>query len=217
MKKEIVIANTEKFVQERLAKEGTGHDWWHIYRVRNNARLICQTEKADRFVVEMAVMLHDVGDRKVVNKDEDDFTIAENFLKKQKVPPQISEQIMYIIKHMSFGKSFDNQRYNTSIEFQVVQDADRLDAIGAIGIARAFTFGGNKGRPLYDPTQKARKVRSYADYKKLDTSTLHHFYEKLLLLKDLMHTKTAKKIALQRHTYMKKYLKQFLLEWEGKK
>ena len=165
--------------------------------------------------MELAILLHDVGDRKVIKKDEDDYSIAENFLKKQKVPDNIIEKIMSIIKNMSFSKSLNTKNTLASMEFYVVQDADRLDALGAIGIARAFAYGGSKGRPLYDPTKQARKLSTTKNYRKPGNSTLHHFEEKLLLLKDLMNTKTAKKIAQKRHNYMQNYLKQFLAEWKG--
>jgi uncharacterized protein len=215
MKKELILNRTENFVKKALAGEGTGHDWWHIERVRNNARLINKTEKADAFVVELAVLLHDVGDRKVIKQEEDDYTIAENFLMKEKVTDDIVEQVMFIIKNMSFSKSLNSKKDNVSKEFYIVQDADRLDAIGAIGIARAFAYGGSKDRPLYDPTKKPQKINSTKSYRKLNSSTFHHFEEKLLLLKDLMNTKTAVKIAEKRNEYMKKYLKQFLAEWNG--
>jgi uncharacterized protein len=217
MKKETIIKNTEKFVRKELGKEGTGHDWWHIVRVLNNAKLINKSEKADWFVVCLATLLHDVGDRKVIKKEENDYTIALNFLKKQKVTSENIDRVMYIIKNMSFGHSLNSKNDSAPKEFYVVQDADRLDALGAIGIARAFTYGGSKARPLYDPTKKAQKINSTKSYIKLNTSTFHHFEEKLLLLKDLMNTKTAKKIAQRRHVYMKNYLKQFLSEWIGEK
>ena len=215
MTKTSVIKAAEAYVKDALGKEGTGHDWWHIVRVRNNAKLICKTEKADKFIVDLAILLHDVGDRKVINKDEDDYSIADNFLQKNKVLPDMIEKIMFIIKNMSFSKTVGKKIDGISKEFQVVQDADRLDALGAIGVARAFSFGGSRGRLMYDPTQKIKKVKTSEDYKKGKNSTFHHFYEKLLLLKNLMNTKTAKKIAAKRHKYMEKYLKQFLLEWDG--
>lgn len=208
---------TEQFTKKCLAGEGTGHDWWHIERVRNNAHLINKTERADAFVIELAVLLHDVGDRKVIKQEEDDYTIAENFLKRQKVDEEIIEHVMYIIKNMSFSKSLNNKRTDVSKEFYIAQDADRLDAIGAIGVARAFAYGGSKERPLYDPTKKAQKTNSTKNYRKFNSSTFHHFEEKLLLLKNLMNTKTAKKISEKRNAFMKKYLEQFLAEWNGKK
>ena len=217
MDKKKVLKQTESFVKKALSSEGTGHDWWHIERVRNNAKLINKLEKGDSFIIDMAVLLHDVGDRKVINKDEDDYSIAENFLTKQKVPPKLVIDIMHIIKNMSFSKSLNRKAKDFSKEFYIVQDADRLDAIGAIGIARAFAYGGSKERLLYDPTKKAQKTNTTKNYQKLNSSTFHHFEEKLLLLKNLMNTKSAKQIAKDRHSYMKNYIKQFLTEWNGKK
>ena len=213
----MVIQKTEKYVRKALDKEGTGHDWWHIERVRNSAKQICKSEKADWFIVELAVLLHDIGDRKVLKKEEDDHSIAEKFLKKQKVSPEIIEQVMFIIENMSFSKSLNSKRKSAPTEFYVVQDADRLDAIGAIGIARAFAFGGSKSRPLYDPTKKVQSVTSTKNYRKMESSTFHHFEEKLLKLDKLMNTRAAKKVARERNIFMKEYLKQFLAEWKGKK
>jgi len=217
MNKKQILKNTENFVRTALEKEGTGHDWWHILRVRNNAKLILETEKADTFIIDLAVMLHDVGDRKVINKEDDDYTIAEKFLMKNKIDTNAIEQVMFIIQNMSFSKSLNNKKENVSKEFYIVQDADRLDAIGAIGVARAFVYGGSKGRPMYDPTKKAQKINTTKNYRKLNSSTFHHFEEKLLLLKDLMNTKAAKKIADNRNKFMEKYLEQFLNEWNGKR
>lgn len=212
-----VIKHAEKFVQKALANEGTGHDWWHIERVRNNAKLICKTEKADSFIVDLALLLHDVGDRKVINTDEDDYSIARNFLKKQRVPAQMIEEIMFIIENMSFSKSLNTKKDSAPIEFYVVQDADRLDAMGAIGIARVFAYGGKVSRPLYDPRTKVQEFTSTKSYRKAKSSSLNHFEEKLFLLKELMNTRTAKQIARERHVYMKAYVKQFMLEWKGKR
>jgi uncharacterized protein len=158
-----------------------------------------------------------VGDRKVIKKEEDDYTIAENFLKNQKVSKEIVDNVIFIIKNMSFSKSLNKKRTNFSKEFYIVQDADRLDALGAIGIARAFAYGGSKDRPLYDPTKKAQKINTTKNYRKMQSSTLHHFEEKLFLLKDLMNTKTAKKIAEKRDVFMRKYVERFLKEWVGER
>lgn len=217
MNKIQILKKTEKFVKELLSKEGTGHDWWHIERVRNSARLINKTEKADAFIIELAVLLHDVGDRKVIKQEQDDYSIAENFLNTQKVSYDYIQKVMFIIKNMSFSKTLNNKINDASKELMVVQDADRLDAIGAIGIARAFAYGGSRERPLYEPYKKARNLKSKTQYHKFEASTYHHFEEKLLLLKDLMNTKTAQKIAKKRNSYMEKYLQQFLDEWNGKK
>lgn len=215
--RDLIAQRTEIFVKDRLLKEGTGHDWWHILRVRNNARLICKIEEANLFIIDMAILLHDVGDRKVINKPEDDYSIAERFLSVQGLSDSVITRIMFIIKNMSFSKSLNSKKSSAPIEFFIVQDADRLDAIGAIGIARAFQYGGSKGRSLYDPTQKAKNIKTTNEYQKLTSSTFHHFEEKLLLLKDLMNTNTAKKIANNRHEYMEKYIQEFLLEWSGEK
>lgn len=210
-----IIRNIEKIVEQALSKEGTGHDWWHIVRVRNNAKAILQKEKADVFVVDLAVLLHDVGDRKVIDKEEDDHTIAKEYLERESVSKEIIDHVMFIIENMSFSKSLDSKREDVSLEFQVVQDADRLDALGAIGIARAFIYGGSKGRPMYDPTKQAQKTDTTENYRKHDSSTFHHFEEKLLKLKDLMNTKTGKEIAQNRHEYMLSYTDRFLKEWNG--
>ena len=217
MNKKIVLKNTETFTKKALSGECTGHDWWHIKRVLENATAISESEGGGDFVITLAVLLHDVGDRKVIHKKEDDYSIAQTFLKKQKVPEDIITQVMFIIKNMSFSKSLNRKRKYAPKEFYIVQDADRLDAIGAIGIARAFAFGGSRGRPLYDPTKKAQKISTTKEYQKMNSSTYHHFEEKLLLLKDLMNTKTAKKIARRRTSFMEKYLEQFQEEWNGRR
>jgi len=215
MDKKLILKHAENFVKKALAKEGTGHDWWHIERVLNNAKQINKVEKGDWFTIALSLLLHDVGDRKVLNTEDDDYSIAENFLKKYKVLNSITEAVMFIIKNMSFSKSLNTKREDVSKEFYIVQDADRLDALGAIGIARAFAYGGSKGRLLYDPTKKVQKITNTKTYKKINSSSLHHFEEKLLLLKDLMNTKTAKKIAIKRDKFMRQYVERFLEEWRG--
>lgn len=211
------IRNAEKLVQTLLGKESTGHDWWHMVRVRNIARTIHENEGGDWFIIELTLLLHDVGDRKVINKDEDDYSIAENFLRSQKLPQETIDHIMFIIKNMSFSKSLATKRDDVSHEFQIVQDADRIDAIGAIGIARAFAFGGSKDRLLYDPTAEAFHATSTKEYRNHKGSTYHHFEEKLLLIKDLLNTQTAKTLAKDRDEFMRLFLAQFLDEWDGKK
>lgn len=214
---EKLVQKTEGFVKSRLSGEGTGHDWWHVVRVVNIARKIHSVEGGDWFIIELALLLHDVGDRKVVNKDDDDYSIAEDFLIGQKVSAEIIIRIMSIIKTMSYSKSFDATEKDDSIEFNIVQDADRLDAIGAIGIGRAFAYGGSRSRLLYDPDYKAQEFKSSEDYKKAEGSTVHHFYEKLLLLKNKLNTEAAKEIAIQRDEFMQLFLKEFLDEWNGLK
>ncbi|OGG61880.1 hypothetical protein A3C87_00585 [Candidatus Kaiserbacteria bacterium RIFCSPHIGHO2_02_FULL_49_34] len=215
MQKERILKKTEMFVKKALLHEGTGHDFWHIERVRKNARLINATEQADAFIIELAALLHDVGDRKVIKQDEDDYSIARNFLKSQKVPDEVIGSVMFIIEHMSYSKTLNTKKEHASKEYYVVQDADRLDAIGAIGIARAFTYGGSAGRAMHDPTRKAPKITSTKSYRNAGSATCQHFEDKLLLLKDLMNTKTAKKIATKRNDVMKKFLAQFYDEWDG--
>lgn len=212
-----LIQNTEEFVKSKLSGEGTGHDWWHVVRIINTARKIHSLEGGDWLVIQLTLLLHDVGDGKVIGQDEDDYSIAQNFLESQNVSPETINEIMSIIKTMSYSKSFDNPAKNNSIEFKIVQDADRLDAIGAIGVARAFTYGGSRSRPLYDPDYTSREFKSSEDFRKTRTegSTVHHFYDKLLLLKDKLNTETAKEIAIQRDEFMELFLKEFLDEWNG--
>ena len=208
---------TEEFVKNKLGGEGTGHDWWHAVRVVNIARKLHAIEGGDWRVIELALLLHDVGDRKVINKDNDDYSIAENFLLEQNTPEEALSRIMSIIKTMSYSKSFDTTKKDDSIEFKIVQDADRLDAIGAIGIGRAFAFGGSRSRLLYDPNYTVQEFKSSEEYKMAESSTIHHFYEKLLLIKDKLNTNAAREIAEQRDEFMQLFLKEFFDEWDGLK
>ena len=213
-----VTSNTEQFVKGRLSGEGTGHDWWHVERVRNIAQRIHGIEGGEHLIIDLALLLHDSGDRKVIKKDDDDYSIAEEFLALQDIPQEQVDRIMSIIKTMSFSKSFDETTpKDDSIERAIVQDADRLDAIGAIGIARAFAFGGSRGRLLYDPDSEAQTYVTSEDYKKSTGSTLHHFAEKLLLIKDMLNTDEARKIAKERDAYMRAFVAEFLAEWNGQK
>ena len=217
MKSHTLLERTESFVKSRLAGEGTGHDWWHVVRVINIARKIHSAEGGDWLVIELALLLHDVGDRKVINKDDDDYSVAEDFLASQDVSAETINKVMSIIKTMSYSKSFDVLKKDNSSEFKIVQDADRLDAIGAIGIGRAFVYGGSRSRLLYDPDYKTQEFTSSEDYKKSESSTIHHFYEKLLHIKERLNTKTAKEIAIQRDEFMQLFLQEFLDEWNGQK
>lgn len=218
--KQQTIKATEMFVKDRLSGEGTGHDWWHVTRIRNTARRIHETEGGDMDVIDLALLLHDVGDRKVIGNDEgdDDYSIADTFMRDQGIDNATRDHVMSIIRHMSYSKSFDSdQDTPKTIEFQIVQDADRLDAIGAIGIARTFAFGGSRGRLLYDPDYTAQSFDSSSAYKKSQSSTLHHFDEKLFLLKDLLNTRTARVIAAERDDFMHEFQQRFLDEWNGDK
>lgn len=203
-------------VRRKLEGEGSGHDWWHVVRVWNMAKHIGVKEDADMLVVELAALLHDIADWKF--HDGDDTVgpkVARKILKKYSVHNNIIRNVCDIIVNMSFKGARVKMQMQTA-EGKIVQDADRLDAIGAIGVARTFAYGGNKNRPMYDPNIKPFLHQSKEEYFKSESPTINHFYEKLLLLKDRMNTKTAKKIAQKRHQFMKKYLQRFLQEWEGK-
>ena len=210
-----LIEKTIEFVKSRLEGAEGGHDWWHIYRVWNNAKHIAQTEQVDQTVVELGALLHDIADSKFHNGDEEiGPATARKFLESQNTEPSVIEHVENIIRHISFKGGNHTQSF-TSKELDVVQDADRLDAIGAIGIARTFNYGGHFGRALYDPNIKPNLNMSKEEYKKSTAPTLNHFYEKLLLLKDRMNTNTGRQIANQRHEYMQGFLDQFYKEWEG--
>ena len=219
MDKEKIITATIAFVKKELKNAEGGHDWFHIERVFKNSILISKDEKVDVFVVSLAALLHDIADPKFYNGDETvGPKVATQFLKEQKVHATIIGHVVRIIKNISFKNSFDTASENfTSIELEVVQDADRLDAIGAIGIARCFNYGGFKNRALYDPEIIPDLKMTKEAYKKSTAPTINHFYEKLLLLKEQMNTASGKKIANNRHQFMELYLQQFYDEWNGKK
>jgi uncharacterized protein len=219
MNKEKIIAATIAFVKKELENAEGGHDWFHVARVYKNALLIAKDEKVAIFVVSLAALLHDIADSKFYNGDE---TIgpkkANEFLTSQNVSKEIRKHVVNIIQHISFKNSFDTaSKKFTSKELEVVQDADRLDAIGAIGIARCFNYGGFKNRGLYDPEIIPNLKMTKEQYKNSDAPTLNHFYEKLLLLKDQMNTASGKKIASERHAFMETYLQQFYKECDGLK
>ncbi|QPH37968.1 HD domain-containing protein [Pedobacter endophyticus] len=209
------ILKTIQFVKQTLANAEAGHDWFHIERVFKTAQNINAKENGDALVVTLAALLHDIADPKFNSGDEDlGPNIAEAFLLSLKVDAETVKHVKLIIQHMSFKNSFDDAGF-TSKEMQIVQDADRLDAIGAIGIARAFTYGGFKNRVLYDPAIKPEQHLTKDSYKNTTAPTINHFYEKLLLLKDMMNTSAGKEIAIERHNFMLIYLDQFYNEWEG--
>lgn len=212
-----LIENTITFVKATLANAEGGHDWFHIERVYNNAMHIAKGELVDELVVALGALLHDIADSKFFNGDETVAPkMATEFLISQNCDSAVIEHVVQIIKNISFKGGNKAQEF-TSPELDVVQDADRLDAIGAIGIARTFNYGGFKNRKLYDPEVKPQLDMTVDEYKKSTAPTINHFYEKLLLLKDRMNTKTGKKIAEKRHAYMEGFLEQFYREWEGKK
>ena len=211
------ILKTIAFVKEQLKGAEGGHDWFHIERVYKNAILIGNEEDCDYTTVQLAALLHDIADSKFHNGDE---TIgpkrARNFLESISVCAEVTDHVIKIIENISF-KGGRVARAFSSIELDIVQDADRLDAIGAIGIARAFNYGGFKNRVLYDPNIAPNTSMTKEEYKSNNAPTVNHFYEKLLLLKDKMNTLTGKKIAQERHRYMEGFLAQFYAEWEGEK
>ncbi len=211
-----IIDKTINYVKQELAHAEAGHDWFHIERVYRTAQTINATEKADALVVALAALLHDIADPKFHGGDEDlGPQKAEAFMQSIGVETHTIQHVILIIQNMSFKNSFDTERFS-SPELQVVQDADRLDAMGAIGIARAFTYGGYKNRLLYDPSIKPVTEHSKESYKNTTAPTINHFYEKLLLLKDRMNTTTGKTLAAGRHAFMQQYLEQFFAEWGGK-
>ena len=216
MDKKQIILKTADYVKEKLGGEGSGHDWWHIYRVWETAVKIAAREKADRFIVELAALLHDIADWKFNDGDaKAGSRKAREWLMSLNVDEAAIQHVCQIIDDISFKGAGVKTAMKTA-EGSIVQDADRLDAIGAIGIARAFAYGGYKERELYNPEIKPEFHNSFEQYKNSKGPTINHFHEKLLLLKDLMNTGTAKKIAEDRHRYMENYLQRFYDEWEGK-
>lgn len=215
MNKPQIISNTVTFVKSTLENAEGGHDWFHILRVWNNSKLIANNENVDEFIVELGALLHDIADSKFHNGDETvGPKIAREFLENQQVEEAIIQHIENIITNISYKGGNFEQKF-TSPELAVIQDADRLDAIGAIGIARCFNYGGFKNRTLYNPEISPKLNQTKEEYKNSDAPTINHFYEKLLLLKDKMNTKTGKKIAEERHQYMETFLQQFYAEWNG--
>lgn len=213
--KDQIIEQTKEYVKSKLEGEGSGHDWWHVYRVWKNAISIAKHEKADLFTVELAALLHDIADWKFCGGDETvGPRVAGEWLDKQQVDKATVDHVKEIIKNLSFKGAGVKSRIDT-IEGMIVQDADRLDAIGAIGIARTFAYGGHKGREIYNPYIKPQLHQTFEQYKQSNGHTINHFYEKLLLLKELMNTNSAKKMAEERHQFMLEFLNQFYKEWEG--
>lgn len=212
MNKDIILKESKTFVKDKLYKEGSGHDWFHIKRVYNLATYICEKEGGDEFIIKMTALLHDIDDWKFSNNSK----TTEDFLKSLYIDEESIHKIMNIITTMSYkGGVVDSSQNN--IEGKIVQDADRLDAMGAIGIARAFTYGGSKNRLMYDPDIKPMDFQNLDEVKNLNNHTINHFYEKLLKLKDLINTDTAKQIAEERHRFMEIYLDEFYYEWNFNK
>ena len=217
MENQQLIENTISFVKQKLENAEGGHDWFHIERVYKNSILISKDENCDELIVQLGALLHDIADSKFHNGDETvGPKVAREFLESQNVSEEIIVHVINIIENISFkGGNFEKKF--SSKELDIVQDADRLDAIGAIGIARVFNYGGFKNRPLYNPEIAPNLTMTKEEYKNNVAPTLNHFYEKLLLLSDKMNTETGKKIAQKRHEYMEGFLEQFYAEWNGEK
>ncbi len=212
-----IIDATKLFVQQQLTNAEGGHDWFHILRVYNNSILISKNENVDEFIVSLGALLHDIADSKFHDGDETvGPKIAREFLFKHDVDSVVIEHVIKIIENISFKGGNEAQKFR-SPELDVIQDADRLDAIGAIGIARCFNYGGFTNRTLFDPSIKPNLKMTKEEYKASASPTINHFYEKLLLLKDKMNTKTGRRIATNRHNFMENFLNQFYGEWDGKK
>lgn len=215
--KDEIVEKVKIFVKEKLTNAEGGHDWFHTERVYNNTILISKKEQVNIFVVKLAALLHDIADSKFYNGDETvGPKMAKDFLESLQVESKVIDHVVKIIENISF-KGGNFLIAFSSLELEVVQDADRLDAIGAIGVARAFNYGGFKNRKLYDPDIAPQLNMSKEEYKKSTAPTINHFYEKLLLLKDRMNTETGKQIAEERHSYMEGFLSQFLSEWNGQR
>lgn len=215
MDRDTILAETERFVREELAQDSSGHDWWHIARVRALTRTIAREEGADLFVCELAALLHDLADAKIAGDEATGVRRVSAWLAEQGVEDMIAARVMEIIQTISFAGGGGAPM--TTIEGRVVQDADRLDALGAVGIARAFAYGGSRGRLMHDPTVPLERHASKEAYHASAAPTINHFYEKLLLLRDRMNTTFARTLAAERHRYMENFLREFYAEWDGER
>lgn len=218
MDRDMVIEKTKEFVRNKLEGEGSGHDWWHIYRVyRIAVNLAKDTDnKADLYIIKLGALLHDIADWKFNGGDINvGAMVSRDFLEGLDIEEKIIEHVVDIVKNISFKGAGEKSQMKT-LEGMIVQDADRLDAIGAIGIARAFAYGGNKNREMFNPDIKPQNHNTFEEYKNSKGTTINHFYEKLLLLKDLMNTESGRKYAEKRHKFMEEYLEEFYAEWEGR-
>ncbi len=215
MDKKKIIKEIAAYLEKEFSNKESGHDWWHIYRVWQLSKKIGAKEGGDIFVIELGALLHDIADWKFHAGDDTlGSKIAQKILRARKVDQNIIDKVCAIVDKISFKGALVKDKMK-SREGKIVQDADRLDAMGAIGVARAFSYGGHKNRPMYDPKIKAVMAKNKKQYYNSGAATINHFYEKLLLLKERMNTKTGKKLALGRHKYMEKYLDRFFKEWKG--
>ncbi len=218
---EAIINETTQFVKDRLKNAESGHDWFHIQRVYNNSILIfnkftTNNSNIDLLVIKLGALLHDIADHKFHNgNDKIGGEVAREFLENQSVDKTIIDKVCYIIDNISFKGSGNNTAKMESLEGQIVQDADRLDALGAIGVARAFSYGGYRNRSMYDPDEKPKLGMNWEEYKKHKGNTINHFYEKLLLVKDMMNTESGKELAQKRHDYMLDFIEKFMADWNG--
>jgi uncharacterized protein len=212
MNKRKMIEKTEQYVRTLLEDDASGHDWWHIERVRRISVALAKKEHADEFIVEMAALLHDVADEKIAGSEEKGLSIVTEWLEQMPLPNHDKERIVEIISSVSFKGGHGKKPH--TIEGMIVQDADRLDAIGAIGIARTFMYAGSRGHLMYDPSLPYREKMTKEEYRQGRSTAINHFYEKLLKLKELMNTESAKQIASKRHEFMERFLQQFYKEWD---
>ncbi|MCZ0755123.1 HD domain-containing protein [Anoxybacillus sp. J5B_2022] len=211
MEKETIIRKTEQYVKARLEHDASGHDWSHIERVRRLGCWLAKQEGADLFIVEMAALLHDIADEKMAGSETNGMQAVQRWLWQLPLPTEESEHIVSAISTVSYKGGHGSPPQ--TLEAMVVQDADRLDALGAIGIARAFMYAGNRGHLLYDPALAVRETMTKEEYRHGRSTAIHHFYEKLLKLKDLLNTESAKKLAVDRHQFIEQFLRQFHREW----
>ena len=217
MEEREIVKKVEKYIKNQSYNESSGHDWWHIKRVYNLTIKLNEKEKADKFIIEMIALLHDIYDKKFSNGDirKNLLNLLQQLELLDKISGEKLENILFSIENLSYNGGFSNVKI--SKEGQIVQDADRIDAIGAIGIARVFAYNGKKGNPIYDPDVGIIEIKSEEEYRNLKRHAINHFYEKLLKIKDTMNTNEGKNIAIKRTEYMEEYLKEFYEEWEGKK
>ncbi|MDF2960070.1 MAG: metal dependent phosphohydrolase [Paenibacillus sp.] len=213
MVEQALLEEARAFVKQRLEADSSGHDWWHIERVTRTAQWIAKEEGADAFICELAALMHDIADEKLNSSEEEGLSVVHSWLTEHGVQKEAAAHVMQIISTLSY-KGGHNPPVTTK-EARVVQDADRLDAIGAVGIARTFAYAGWKGDLMYDPAQPARTDMSHEEYRKGRSTAVNHFYEKLLKLKDLMNTESGKRMAESRHAYMVQFLERFYKEWSG--
>ena len=214
MKEEKILQEVATYVERKLSGEGSGHDWWHIVRVRKLAEKLALAEGGDSFICQLAALVHDLVDDKLVADEELALAEARDLLTRAGVAADQTDQVLTIIQSISY-KGGNQNHLDLTLEGQIVQDADRLDAIGAIGIARTMAYSGYHGRVIHDPEVAARQNMTLEQYRSHQGTAITHFYEKLLLLKDLMKTKTAKELAKGRHAFLEAYLDQFFAEWDG--